>query len=30
MPNVNGAGIAQLTDADRSKILDWIALGAHD
>jgi hypothetical protein len=30
MPNVNGAGVAQLTDADRSKILDWIALGAHD
>ena len=30
MPNVNGAGIAQLTDAERSKILDWIALGAHN
>ena len=30
MPNVNGKGVAVLTDADRSKILDWIALGAHD
>jgi hypothetical protein len=30
MPNVNGNGVAVLTDADRTKILDWIALGAHD
>ena len=30
MPNVNGKGVAVLTDSDRTKILDWIALGAHD
>ena len=32
MPNANGQGgtAAVLTDAERSKILDWIALGAHD
>lgn len=30
MPNQNGNGVAMLTDAERSKILDWIALGAHD
>ena len=32
MPNSNGQGgtAAVLTDAERSKILDWIALGAHD
>lgn len=32
MPNSNGQGgtAAQLTDAERTKILDWIALGAHD
>lgn len=30
MPNANGAGVAQLTSAEVSKILDWIALGAHD
>jgi hypothetical protein len=30
MPNANGAGVAALSDTDRSKILDWIALGAHD
>jgi hypothetical protein len=30
MPNQNGNGVAKLSDADRSKILDWIALGAHD
>lgn len=32
MPNANGQGgtSAVLTDAERTKILDWIALGAHD
>jgi hypothetical protein len=32
MPNANGQGgtAAVLTDPERSKILDWIALGAHD